>query len=211
MKTFEGFYLKKDYVNALKTLEGQQKDIDLGLWHYNMGSVLAEMNNWPMARFHFLLSEKSGLNTKQLNQNLLLVEEKLDITRLEKPLSTSDYLLKASFVAADGLLVTLGFLILAVGIYFLKKKPSLKSAAIFVVAVFTPLMLDLWIDAWPRKIVTSNKVIYEGPSALFGPLGELPQGVMILTNEKDGWEEIIYPSRFAGWIKPEDLKSLELK
>ena len=211
MKTFEGFYLKKDYVNALKTLEGQQKDIDLGLWHYNMGTVLAEMNNWPMARFHFLLAEKSGLNNKQLNQNLLLVEEKLDLTRLEKPLSTSDYLLKASFVAADGPLVTLGFLILAVGLYFLKKKPSLKSAAIFVVAVFTPLMLDLWIDAWPRQIVTSNKVIYEGPSALFGPLGELPQGVMILSNKKDGWEEIIYPSRFAGWIKPEDLKSLELK
>ena len=211
MKTFEGFYLKKDYVNALKTLEGQQKDIDLGLWHYNMGTVLAEMNNWPMARLHFLLSEKSGLNTKQLNQNLLLVEEKLDLTRLEKPLSTSDYLLKASFVAADGPLVTLGFLMLAVGLYFLKKKPSLKSAAIFVVAVFTPLMLDLWIDAWPRQIVTSNKVIYEGPSALFSPLGELPQGVMILSNKKDGWEEIIYPSRFAGWIKPEDLKSLELK
>ena len=211
MKTFEGFYLKKDYVNALKTLEGQQKDIDLGLWHYNMGTVLAEMNNWPMARFHFLLAEKSGLNNKQLNQNLLLVEEKLDITRLEKPLSTSDYLLKASFVAADGPLVTLGFLMLAVGLYLLKKKPSLKSAAIFVVAVFTPLMLDLWIDTWPRQIVTSNKVIYEGPSALFGPLGELPQGVMILSNKKDGWEEIIYPSRFAGWIKPEDLKSLELK
>ena len=211
MKTFEGFYLKKDYVNALKTLEGQQKDIDLGLWHYNMGTVLAEMNNWPMARFHFLLAEKSGLNNKQLNQNLLLVEDKLDLTRLEKPLSTSDYLLKASFVAADGPLVTLGFLMLAVGLYFLKKKPSLKSAAIFVVAVFTPLMLDLWIDTWPRQIVTSNKVIYEGPSALFGPLGELPQGVMILSNKKDGWEEIIYPSRFAGWIKPEDLKSLELK
>jgi hypothetical protein len=126
LKTFEGFYLKKDYVNALKTLEQHQKEIDLGLWHYNMGTVLAEMNNWPIARFHFLLAEKSGLNTKQLNQNLLLVEEKLDITRLEKPLNTSDYLLKASFVAADGPLVTLGFLILALGLYFLKKKPSLK-------------------------------------------------------------------------------------
>ncbi len=211
MKTFEGFYLKKDYASALKTLAAHQKDIDLGLWHYNMGTVLAEMNNWPMARFHFILADKSGLNTQQLNQNLLLVEEKLDITRLEKPLSTSDYLIKSSIIAADGPLVTLGFLILAVGIYLLKKKPSLKSAIIFVVAVSAPLMLDLWIDAWPRKIVTSNKVIYEGPSAVFGPIGELPQGLMIISNKRDGWEEVVYPSRFAGWIKPEDLKSLELK
>ena len=211
MKTFEDFYLKKDYPNALLILEKHQNEMDLGLWHYNMGTVLGQMNNWPMARFHFILAEARGLNSKELNQNQQLVEEKLEISRLEQPLGTSDYLIKAGMIAADGPLVSLGFLFLAIGLWLLKKKPTLKSATWFVLAVASPLMLDLWIDSWPRKIVTTTKEIYEGPSALFGTRGELPQGLMILTDTKGNWEKIIFPSRFSGWIKSDGLKRLELK
>jgi hypothetical protein len=211
LKTFEDFYLKKDYPNALSTLEKQQTEIDIGLWHYNMGTVLGQMNNWPTARFHFIMAHKSGLNSKELNQNKELVEEKLEISRLEQPLATSDYLIKASMIAADGPLLTLGFIFLVTGLWLLKKTPTLKSAALFVVAVATPLMLDLWIESWPRKIVITKKEIYEAPSVLFGTKGELPQGLMIMTNTKGDWEEIIFPSRFSGWIKPDGLKRLELK
>jgi len=185
--------------------------MDLGLWHYNMGTVLGQMNNWPMARFHFILAQTSGYTAKELNQNIQLVEEKLEVTRLEQPLDSSDYLIKAGMVAAEGPLLSLGFLFLVVGLWMLKKKPSFKSAGLFVLAVATPLMLDLWIDSWPRQIVTTTKVMYEGPSALFGTRGELPQGILIITNTKGDWEKIIYPSRFSGWIKSDGLIRLELK
>jgi len=211
LKTFEDFYLKKDYPNALLTLEKNQQEMDLGSWHYNMGTVLGEMNNWPLARFHFILAEASGLHSEKLNQNQQLVEDKLEVHRLEKPLDTSDYLIKAGMIASDGPLVSLGFLFLAVGLWILKKRPTLKSAALFVVAVATPLMLDLWIDSWPRKIVIKTKAIYEGPSALFVTRGELPQGLMILTNTKGDWEKIIFPSRFSGWVKSDSLKRLEFE
>ena len=211
MKTFEDYYLKKDYPNALITLEKNQSAMDLGLWHYNIGTVYGKMNNWPMARFHFILAETSGLHSNELNQNQQLVEEKLEVEQLEKPIGTSDYLIKAGFIAADGPLLSIGFLFLAVGLWVLRKKPTLKSAAIFVFAVVTPLMLDVWIDSWPRKIVVTPKPIFEGPSALFGTHGELPAGVVVITNTKDDWEKIIYPSRFSGWIKSDGLQRLELE
>ena len=176
-----------------------------------MGTVLGEMNNWPLARFHFILAETSGMNTKELHQNQELTESKLEIPRLEQPLSTSDYLIKTGMVAAEGPLMTVGLIFLVVGLWFLKKKPNLKSALLFMIAVATPLMLDFWIDRWPKNIVTETKAVYEGPSALFGMRGELPAGVMVLTNTKGEWEEIIFPSRFSGWIKSDGLKRLELK
>lgn len=211
MKTFEDYYLKKDYPNALLTLEKNQSAMDIGLWHYNLGTVFGKMNNWPMARFHFILAETSGLHSKELNQNQQLVEEKLEVEQLEKPMGTTDYLIKAGFIAADGPLLSLGFLFLAVGLWVLKKKPTIKSAAIFVLAVVTPLMLDVWIDSWPKKIVVTPKPIFDGPSALFNTRGDLPAGIVIMTNTKDDWEEIIFPSRFSGWIKSDGLKRLELQ
>lgn len=211
LKTFEDFYLKKDFPNALLTLEKNQDQIEQGLWHYNMGTVLGEMNNWPMARFHFILAEASGLHSKELSQNQQLAEEKLEVSRLEKPLDSSDYLIKASMVLSEGPLITLSLVFLVIGLWLLKKVPSIKRAAVFLLAVLSPLALDFWIDSWPRKIVTNVVPIYEGPSALFGVKGELPSGVLLLTNTKGEWEKVIYPSRFEGWIKTEGLKRLELK
>lgn len=176
-----------------------------------MGTVYGEMNNWPMARFHFILAEKSGLHSKELIQNKKLAETKLEVSRLEKPLDASDYYIRVSNIAADGPLVTLGFLFLAIGVWLLRKKASFKSAVIFILAVVTPLMLDFWIDSWPRKMTSAPITLYEGPSALFGTIGEIPAGIVVITNKKDEWEKVIFPSRFSGWIKPDHLESLELR
>lgn len=211
MKTFEDFYLKKDYPNALLTLENNQKDIEPSLLHYNLGTVFGEMKNWPMARYHFLLADMAGMNTKELDQNITLTENNLEITRLEKPFGTSDYLVKTGLIAGQGPLLTIGLLFLVVGIWLLKKTPSLKNALLLVVMVATPLMLDFWIDHWPKKIVTAPKTIHDGPSALFGTHGEIPAGVMVITNTKEGWEEVVYPARFSGWVKSDAMKRLELK
>ena len=211
LKTFEDFYLKKDYPNALLTLEKNQKDIDPSLLHYNSGTVFGEMKNWPMARYHFLLAEMAGMNTKEIDQNKILAEQTLDVPRLEQPLGTSDYLIKTGLIASEGPLLTIGLLFLVIGIWLLKKKPSFKNAMLLIVMVATPLMVDFWIDSWPKKIVTDVKVVHEGPSALFGTRGEIPAGVMVITNTKDGWEEIVYPSRFSGWVKSDAMKALELK
>ncbi len=211
LKTFQDLYLKKEYPLALTELEKNAKIVEPGLWHYNMGTVLAEMNEWPLARFHFIMAEKSGLESQQLHRNQQLAESKLEIGRLEKPLTTSDFFIKAAMVSAEGPLLSLSLVFLVIGLMALKKSRTIKAALIFSVAVLSPLILNFWIHSWTPKIVTTAKSIYDGPSALFQIKGELPAGVMILTNTKGNWDEIIFPSRFSGWVKLDSLKSLEPK
>ena len=54
LKTFEDYYTKKDYLNALLVLQKGGKEISPKVKHYNLGTVYAKMQNWPMARYHFL-------------------------------------------------------------------------------------------------------------------------------------------------------------
>ncbi len=211
LKTFEDLYLKKDYLSALKVLEKSQNEIDPGLWHYNMGTTLGELNNWPMARFHFILADKVGFTSKELEQNIKVVEKKLDISRLEKPLTTSDFLIKSSFVASEGPLISLSLIIIVLSLWKMKKNLSIKSVASSITIIMFPLLLNAWINSWDQKICPVSVPIYEGPSALFHIKGELPAGIVLLTNKKDGWEKIIFPSRYSGWIKSGGLKLLETK
>lgn len=167
------------------------------------------MQNWPMARYHFLMAEDQGMNTKVVGENKKLVEEKLEIERLEKASGASDYFIKGSLVASEGPLTSLGLLLLVIGLWILKKTPTFKKAMLFLAIVMMPLALNFWIESWPKKIVTETKVVYAGPSAIFETVGEIPEGIMVLTDSKGEWEKIVYPSRFTGWIKSEGLKRLK--
>lgn len=176
-----------------------------------MGTVQAELGNFAVARYHLFLAQEAGYSSKALRQNQRFVEEKLEIERLEKPFGPSDYLIKGALIASEGLLLTLALLAVVFGVWMIRKAPSLKSAGLLVVGTLLPLGLNVWIKSWPRQIVIESKQIYEGPSALFGERGDLPAGIMVITNKKEDWEEVIFPSRFSGWIKPNGLKKLELK
>jgi hypothetical protein len=211
LKTFEDFYLKGDYKNAVQALTEQQKNIDPGIWHYNMGTSLTKLNNLPLARFHFFMAQENGLDSKELELNQKVIESKMEITRLEKPLNLSDYLIKAGIFANTGALLSLSLLFLIIGLLKFRKSTSLKSVAAFVVAVIMPLGLSFWIDTWPKKISLDSIPIHEGPSAMFRVNSELPAGILIISQEKGEWENIIFPSRFSGWIKSNSLKRLENK
>lgn len=209
LKTFQDQYLQRDFPNAILTLEKNKSDISEGIWHFNMGTVQGEMQNWPMARYHYLMAEESGLVTKELQQNLKLIEDRLDIQKSEKPIDTTDYLVSGSLGLSKGILTSLSLVILVFAIWLLKKKPNYKNAAVMIVFVLAPLITDFWIKSWTKSIVTAPVPLYEAPSSIFGVRGEIPIGVLLVTQEKEGWEKIIFPSRFAGWIKPTGLKRLK--
>jgi len=209
LKTFETYYAQKDYVSALETLQKSKSEVPSMLWHYNMGTVLAKLENWPEARFHFLLAEKMGVSHKDLSLNKKIVESKLEINRIEKPISVTDYAVKGAQIASQGWLTSLSLVCLIVGLIKLKRGASLKGLALFLFLVLAPLMLNFWIKSWPISVITKALVIREGPSVIFPEKGELPVGVLVMTKEAGDWCEIYYPSRFQGWIKKNDLKVLE--
>lgn len=173
-----------------------------------MGTVLAQSNQLPQARYHLLKAIKSGL-VKPTLQNLELVEEKLEIPRLEKPLSASDYIIKGAFVASEGWLTTLSLIFLLVGIFIYRKGASIKKNIWIFLGIFLPVLLNFTIGLLPIYVSIKPLPMREGPSEIFMEKGEVPAGVMLITRESEGWSEVIYPSRFSGWIrKTSSLKRL---
>lgn len=209
LKTVERSFAQKDYPEALKILEANKSQISPGLWHYNMGTVLGKLEHYPLARFHLLQAEAEGFNSKEVLTNRELVESKLEIEKLENPITTSDYLMKGGMMAADGLFSMVALCLVIAAILTLWKKNSLKLFSLILVAAFAILGLNLWINSWSRQIVINPRPVFEGPSAIFEARNEVPSGVMLVIVEKEGWLKIIYPSRFQGWIKPEGLKELK--
>ena len=211
MKTFQEHYLNKDFNEALKVLEKNKSEIDLATWHYNMATLKAELNDWPVARFHILFAERLGMKSPSLDQNKLFIETKLDSARLEGPLNLSDYFITSAKVGIQGPLLTMSLLILIISLIWMKKTKKLTSAIMSIVLVVSPLLLNWWVVNWPWKIALEKKIIYDGPSTIFVTHSELPAGVVLITSKKGIWEKIIFPSRFSGWIKSDGLKSLEIK
>jgi hypothetical protein len=209
LKTVQTFYAQKDYEKALLTLKENQAKIPEGLWHYNMGTIYGKMEEYPLARYHFLLADKKGYNNEELLSNKELVEEKLQVEKLEQSYSTTDFFLKAGLAARDGIFTLLGLILVLAGLISLWKKTGFKVwGSLFFIAVFV-ISLNWWVDLLDKRIVIEGQAIQEGPSAIFRATDELPVGIMLITTEKNGWLKIIYPSRFEGWIKDKGLRELK--
>ncbi len=209
MKTFEDFYVKKDYSNALQTLEKHANVLPAGLLHYNLGTVYLRMENWALARYHFLRADNAGFSRTELQQNMQLVEERLELSRLEHPLNSTDFIIKGALVVQNEILTSLSLILLVAGLIVLRKSASVLKVVLWSFIVILPIGLSYGIGMLPKYIVTEPLVLADGPSAIFDTTGELPAGVMVIVKTKDDWKEIIYPSRFTGWVKASGLKKLE--
>ncbi len=205
LKTFGDYYAKKDYTNALLTLQKNPDALSSGILNYNLGTVYTKLENWPLARYHFLQAEGVG----EASQNLDLIEIKLGLVKIEKPLNTSDYFFKTSSILSDGYLTTMSLLVLMLGLLIIKKTPSLKNIVLTFLIASLPFGFNFWVKSLPRAIALKTEPLLEGPSTIFGSAGELPAGVLVITKTQGEWKKIIYPSRFQGWIRSTDLKELE--
>ena len=209
LKTVQNYYTQKDYQSALDTLIKNQDQVPPGIWHYNAGTLYGKLENWAMARFHFLSADSEGYTSKESVLNRQLVEEKLNIEKIEKPTSASDYFYKFSMIGTQGIFTTLGLILIIAGIVAIWKKANVRVTMVFFLTALMTLGLNWWILSLDKSIVLTSVQIHEGPSAIFASADELPKGVLIITSRKEGWLEIKYPSRFMGWIKDSGLKELK--
>ena len=209
MKTFEAAYAKEEYASALQVLQKNSASIPTGLYHYNVGTTEAALKHWAQARYHFILASRAGMNSDALTNNLKITESELNVGKLENPIGVRDHLFQGAMIAADGWLTTLSLLILVIGLWSMRKVRDLRTMLVTLALVLMPLGLNLWIDSWTKSIVLEPHQIQEGPSAIFGTTGELPAGILLITKKQEGWDEIIYPARYQGWIKSNSLLRLE--
>lgn len=208
LKTVEALYAQKDYQKALETLAANKGKISESVWHFNVGTVYGKLENWPMARYHLTLAELEGLSSKEVILNKKFVESKLETDKLEKAISPSDYFVKGGMQSSQGILSSVSLLAVLIGLVVFWKKKNIKALVTSLVIAGVVVGLNFWINSWDKMIVTSTQVIKDGPSEIFGQKEEIPVGLMIVGTKKGDWVEIIYPSRYQGWIKYTGLKEL---
>jgi tetratricopeptide (TPR) repeat protein len=208
LKTFQDFYAQKDYVNALKTLKSQSSELPPTIYHYNLGTTLAQLGNLPEARAHFLKAQDLGNSLPELQENLKFVEGPLEIVRLEAPLSAADYFIKGAQVMKGGLLTSASLLVLIAGLFLVKQKPSPFRMLALILLVSAPVALNFWITAWPRAVVLEEQTILEGPSSIFSSSQSVVPGVLVIGEREGNWFHVRYPSRFKGWIQAKGLYEL---
>lgn len=209
LKTFADFYAKGDFPNAWVELEKVRGAVSPGLWHYNAGTVKAQMSNPAEARYHFLKSRAEGYKGDNLETNLSLMEEKLETKSVEKPLETSDYAVKFGMWAQNGFFTTISLIILVSGLMVLKREKKISILVVTILLMIVPVGAGMWIRNWNEVINLQPLEVREGPSAIFASRGELPAGVLLIANKSGEWYQIKYPSRFRGWIKADGIKELE--
>lgn len=190
-------------------LEKQREHISPGLWHFNAGTVKAKMMNPAEARFHFLEARLHGFSDQKLSENLSLIEDQLEVKTLEKPLEPLDYAVKFSLWAQGGFFTMISLMIILSGLIIMKKSKKYYVLILTVIFAAAPLSVNYWVKSWNKSVTLTPQQVLDGPSAIFGSRGELPPGIFLISRKVGDWKEIIYPSRFRGWIKNAGLKELE--
>jgi len=208
LKTFQDYYVKKDYVNALKVLTDHGQVLPKSLYHYNLGTVQAQLGKLAEARANLLIADHEGFDSPELRENLTFVENALEIPRLENSIGVTDYLVKGSLFASQGAFTTLFLLILLAGLAGIRKTPSFKKLMLVIGVAVIPVCFNVVTLLWPRHIILKQQPLLEGPSTLFTTVQEIPAGVMIMGTQNGEWIKIFYPSRFAGWIQDKNLKGI---
>ncbi len=208
LKSAGGFYARAEYRKAIEVLESGRDQVDPGIWHYNLGTVFAKIENFPLARYHFLKAEWIGNHSVELQRNKALVEEKLETQKYEKLHGFLDYAVYGGDLLAQGPLITVTLLFFVGSLWQLFKKRVIGFGVSSVCALIF-LGSHFWIRSWDRSIVLEKQYLLEGPSGIFTAREEIPVGVLIVSKQKGGWRKVIFPSRFSGWIKNSGLKELE--
>jgi hypothetical protein len=209
LKTFQEHYAGKDYEKALQTLHNLGHELPAGIKHYNLGTVYAEIGELPLSRYHLLLAQRNGLSDEKVLKNLRVVETRLEVDRWERPLEPRDHFVQLSSGLSGDLLVSLSLVILIAGLILLRRTRELWHMGLLIVLILIPLGFNFWVKSWPWSMVLTADALQTGPSAIFGQQGEIPAGVLVLARADGEWAQVIYPARFAGWIRTKSLKRLE--
>jgi hypothetical protein len=127
------------------------------------------------------------------------------LERLERPINISDYVYKFSMNFENGGFATLSLGIILIGTLVLFRLRNLKSGLIVSLLAIVPLIFQLWTSSLDRYISKNEVKLFDGPSGIFETDKLLPMGVLLIVKEHEDWLEVVYPSRFEGWVNHKNL------
>ncbi len=207
LKELEQSYLDGKYDNVKDGLIAVKSDVDLGQFHYNLGTVLAKNSEFGASRYNLEKAKKLGFNYPGLDKNLDSVVKVINSTN---PGIARESLLDFAVTSSEGLFLFMS-LVLCLIVTLLKKGRVIQKNRTFVILLmmaFVPYIFKKTYVDTSYKIGVNIKglKIYEGPSDIYPVLKEIGEGQKVIIEKSfEDWMLISSPKQFAGWVKRSEL------
>jgi tetratricopeptide (TPR) repeat protein len=207
--SFDVLYLKKDYKGAAQYLLKNNKQIDSGIFHYNLGTVYSKMGDQATARFHLEKAIQDGyINSSSLN-NLAYVKSQLQVDDLTNSTSLPDELvsISTSIPSAGYLSISLALIVLFIVLIRFKKIEKKLVIALVLLVSLTPILFsNFYVKNINFAIALQDIPLYEGPSKIFNQKGKVRAGSKVIIGHlKDGWFQVEFPVSLSGWVNKDQL------
>ncbi|EQC45124.1 SH3 domain protein [Bacteriovorax sp. BSW11_IV] len=212
LKSLEELYLNGNYDEAMGLLIKNKSLFSNSDFHYNLGTILVKNNDLGAGRYNFEMALKeSPFNIKARN-NLDFLMKKLPLNDLSTSEVTSDKVINFSMKMGTDLVLSFS-LILVLLLAILLRMGKITKKRIFALLVVLSLMpsgAHYFIKSkYKVAIALQNQKILEGPSGVYGMIGELAAGAKIILGEENKkWVMVEYPKQYAGWVKKDLLGNL---
>jgi len=208
LKSLEANYTNKEYQQAIDALLKSKKELDPGLFHYNLGTFYAKKGDLAIGRYHLEKSYKIGFINGASQNNIKAVVEKLGVQDITTSSSRVERMIDSSlnFPSQAYFGLTCFFLILI--LLMVRFKKIGKSASIFmgIVAFLPTLYFFIFLNNLNHAVALSPVAVFEGPSKVFEKKLDLPAGAKIIFNKRnDDWIFIRYPLFLSGWVNKESM------
>lgn len=205
LKEMESSYLKGDFKSAQDLLLKSKDNLDLGLFHYNLGTVFAKEHELGAARYNFEKAKKIGFSYPGLEKNLNLTIKLIegDSVKFEQNALSLSSSLSLSYV----LLFTVCVWLIAC---LLKKAQKINWRSLGIVTFICLSLVGtkmFYIDNLYQSAINVKKIqIYEGPSDIYSVIKEVSEGHKLIVGKSyEDWVLIEWPIEFAGWIKRTEI------
>jgi len=209
VKELEQLYLNGKFEELKSKLIKDRDSLSPGVFHYNLGTVLAKEGNLAAARYNLEKAKDLGFQHPALYKNISAVKKNVEVkSYAEVPL---DVKVLEAFVFTPETVFILVSLCLALFVSLLYRFKVFKNKLVLVLCLFilsTPVLIKKYYydTNYLTGINIKDTKIYEGPSEIYEPLKEVVGGQkVILGKSYEEWIFINWPVEYAGWVKRQDL------
>ena len=208
-QSFEELYRGKQFKAAIDLLLSQKDQFKPAIFHYNLGTCYAKLEEWGAARFNFEKAKSLGFSHSMLNNNLNVVLQKIDTIELANSVSLFDRTIVWGLSTSRDLFLAVEltlFLSILLALKFMKKQSKALLGFLSLFMILTSLFYFV-----PRTynvaIILEDSQTLEGPSNLFAPKFLVKKGARVILEKeaKENWFLIKYPEQLSGWVHKKSL------
>ena len=214
LKSLEQDYLQGNYKEYINKLLEIKDSIPRDIFHLNLGTGQMKLAMYGPARYNLEVAKTLGLNNELLRNNLDYVKEQIGqkIGGADSGFFNQLFFFFREIPFQSILMFSLVISLIALVFYWRKLIKNYLPLVLILFFAYLPLTFKLGIDSqYKLGIALEDLTLYEGPSAIFKDVGNVPSGYKILMkNTADGWGLITYPAYKIGWVNLRNVGIIDI-